>query len=433
PRGAQSAGGANRTDTGTANGKAAANSPGPVGNETLAAGSYTLVVTGPEAQRANDTVRVTANWSASIETFVAPRDVSLADPGDIRAHASQRDEVAVGDRLVIAIDTNGLGEYANNISAGGPPPHANNSKLPEQSNATKPRASDEGKGDGPPAFVSVGPAAETASEAQNVSGVKRIDTTAQDQFYVVAEADGGPLRPGTNLESAVVLTEETPFVSAETQNGSAETSGRDTLEVIEARATLDGGSKNGSFDLPNGESVSINGTTTVAPGTKATVHLDGANDSFSDEYTLTVSDDGTYETTANLSDYESGTEYTVSVTADDEQLSEVRSGQFLDTRSGTDAASGGGGGDGGGWLSGSSESEEEESGQSETTTAHETTTGPADSIPDAVRKLPPEAARRAWSVIPEPLRIGPTELLLIALGSLALLTVGRGIVRLLRP
>lgn len=118
------------------------------------------------------------------------------------------------------------------------------------------------------------------------------------------------------------------------------------------------------------------------------------------------------------------------MTADGEQLSDVRTGRFLDTRPGTDAASGGGGG--GSWLSGSSEPEEE-SGQSGTETTREPTTSPANPIPQAVRELPPEAARRAWTAIPEPLRIGPTELLLIALGALALLTVGRGIARLVRP
>ncbi|MFW6004320.1 MAG: BGTF surface domain-containing protein [Halodesulfurarchaeum sp.] len=47
----------------------------------------------------------------------------------------------------------------------------------------------------------------------------------------------------------------------------------------------------------------INGTTTVAPGTKLTVHIDGANDSFTETESTTVDEDSTYKTTANLSEY----------------------------------------------------------------------------------------------------------------------------------
>ncbi|MEF8772864.1 BGTF surface domain-containing protein, partial [Halodesulfurarchaeum sp.] len=425
----------NGSTGGTANGtvpsKSASKSAEPVGGGALAAGDYTLILTGPDNQQATAVFQVTADWSASVETLVAPRDVTLAGPSAVRTHASREDEVAVGDRLVVAVNTSGLGMFTRNISVGGPPPHAKNSKAVTQTTPTVPAGENDHTKESPSAFVSIGPNPKAESGTQTPPGLKRIKTANPDQFYVVAEAGGETVRPGSALETAVVLTEETPFVPRNDGNRSAEISGQEAMNVIEARAALGGVSENGSLDLPARDTVPINGTTTVAPGTTATVHIDGANDSFTTNMDVTVDEDGTYETTADLSDYESGTEYTVSVTADGDQLSPVRSGQFLDTRSGTDAASGAGGGGGGRWQSGSSETGAE-SVQTETS-ASTPTTGPADSLPEPDPELPKKAIQRAWSAVPEPLRIGPTQLLLIALGSLALLAVGLGIRRLVRP
>ncbi|MFW5922308.1 MAG: hypothetical protein ACOCRC_03285 [Halodesulfurarchaeum sp.] len=117
------------------------------------------------------------------------------------------------------------------------------------------------------------------------------------------------------------------------------------------------------------------------------------------------------------------------VTADDEQLSPTRSGQFIADDAEPAAAGGGGGG---GSILGSTDT----SGPSEDSgdrTEPEPTVESEEIAPETMPDLPVEAAERAWSAVPEPLRIGLQAIVLSGLGGLALFTVGRGVFQLLWP
>ncbi|MFW6384445.1 MAG: BGTF surface domain-containing protein, partial [Halodesulfurarchaeum sp.] len=160
---------------------------------------------------------------------------------------------------------------------------------------------------------------------------------------MVGPLENGAVRPGTTLETALRLTEESAVIPTRA-NGTATDSRNASIDVVEATATLDGVSPNGTLDLPVNASIGVRGTTTVAPGTTATVHLRGRNDTFVYEKQTTVSEDGTYEADLDVSDRKDGETYTVSVTADGEQLSRVRTGEFVGGTADEAAVSQGGGG-----------------------------------------------------------------------------------------
>ncbi|MGM0372481.1 MAG: BGTF surface domain-containing protein, partial [Halobacteriota archaeon] len=393
--------------------------------EPLEAGNYTISVATGGTVQDRDTIQVGANWTAAIEPMVAPRGARITSAEDVAKNASRRAKIASGDRLVIAVETAGLGSYARNITPGRAVGHANQNQSPGRSGGPTGRNKNTTtKANGtPPAFVSVGPKSPGARSEEPMTGLRRVEAPNSDRFFVVADPNAsGRVNPGKALETAVVLTENTPFVPDRT-NKTEQERRRAAVEVVEARAELAQATANDTLDLPTNATVPINGSTTVAPGTTATVHIEGTERNFSIETETTVRENGTYETTANLSEYDSGTNYTVTVTANDEQISEAHTGQFTGTESTSFAATGGGGGGGGG-------SAEESRPRS---TPAETTTPSTDPVTSPLSDLPGEPVDRVVEAVPEPLRIGQSGLLILAFGTLALLTIGVGLKRLIRP
>ncbi|APE94694.1 hypothetical protein HSR6_0226 [Halodesulfurarchaeum formicicum] len=388
----------------------------------LEAGNYTISVAIGDTVRDSDTVQIGANWTAAIEPMVAPRGATIASAEDVAKNASRREKIATGDRLVIAVDTAGLGSYARNITPGRAVGHANANGPPGRGGGPigRNKTSKSSANGTPPAFVSVGPKSGETQSDDPVAGLRRVEAPNSDRFFVVADPNASDrVTPGTALETAVVLTENTPFVPNRT-NETEQERRRAAVEVVEARAELGRATENETLDLPTNATVPINGSTTVAPGTTATVHIEGTERNFSVERETTVQENGTYETTANLSEYDSGTNYTVTVTANDEQISEVYTGQFTGTESTTFAAAGGGGG-------GSAAEPRHRS------TPAETTTPPTDSVTSPLSDLPGEPVDRVVEAVPEPLQIGQSALLILAFGTLALLMIGVGLKRLIRP
>ncbi|MFB6086060.1 MAG: BGTF surface domain-containing protein, partial [Halodesulfurarchaeum sp.] len=398
---------------------------GWVGPDPLDVGEYHLTLLTNGESRASTAFEVRAEWNASFESFVVPRTVSLDSPADVMAHASRRDVVAIGDQIVVAVTTSGLGGFARNISVSRDPPAANASAVARVATAGNRVGPGPRVPGSPPAFVSLGPKPGTPSAPSNRGmPVFRINGSTPGQFYVVAEVAGEGIEPGIDLETALVLTTRSPFVSPGGENESVDAA----IDVIEAEAAFDGLSPDGTLDLLPRANAPIEGTTSVAPGTRLSVHIDGANDSFAETASAIVADDGSYETTANLSEYEPGTDYTVSVTADGDRLSPTRSGQFIGGESDPAAAGSGGGGS---RYEVRSEGEPTEVAGEQTPTA--TTVESDGPAPNPIPEFPVDALRQQWSAVPRPLRIGLSALLVMLLGGLALFSVGLGVKRLLWP
>lgn len=397
-----------------------------IGSQSLGVGEYTLAVRRAGKTVDTATVEVAANWSASVETFVAPRSASLDSAAAVAANTSARDRIAVGDRLVIAVNTTGLGPYARNITPGRSRGHGRGAEArADSAGNSQARNRTEYRSDtaGPPAFVSVGPKSGPQSSSLG-SDFERVETDEPGQFYLVANAStGAELRPGRGLETDLVLTEASPFVPESDSNETTREAYGTELGVVEARAELSSATPNGTLDLPPVAAVHINGTTTVAPGTTATVHVDANQTNETLAVSTTVTENGTYETTANLSEFESGTNYTVSVTANDDRISDVHTGQFVGAETATYGAAGGGTGGG---QAGADDG-------SGPTDPASTTAAPDDSPMGELPEIPDRPVERVLEEVPEPLRLGTTALLIIGLGGLALIVVGVGVKRLLRP
>ncbi|MFB6110859.1 MAG: hypothetical protein ABEJ60_08330, partial [Halodesulfurarchaeum sp.] len=398
-----------------------------VGN-FIGVGNYTLSVHRGGETVVAASVEVTATWTATVETLVAPQSTVLDSAASVRRHASSRDRIAAGDRLVIAVNTTGLGAYAKNIFPGRMRrPGAENRSNRTRTGPTREPGAEIGPATRiatPPAFVSVGAKSSSGREASTFwTGFDRVETDRPGRFYLVAnDTVSAALQPGRALEMALVLTEESPFVGDRTPNRTARVTYGTELGVIRPRATVAGATRNDTLSLPLTAAAPITGTATVAPGTIVTAHVLGTDPDDSVTVSTVVTEDGSYATTANVSEFDPGASYTVSVTANGERISDLHTGQFAAAESAVDAAAGGGGG---GWAGSAS--------RDEPTDPEPTTTAPTEMAPDPVPDIPERPIERVLEEVPEPLRLGLAALLIIALGSLALGTVGVGLKRLLRP
>lgn len=389
--------------------------PAPV---ALGAGRYTLslAVEGNVTDRA--TLHVTTAWTGEIETFVAPAGVNLSDPEQVTLRSTRRAEIAAGDTLVMRVTTTGLGRSARNITVAKGRPDA----VPGASS--------------PAAFADIrnrrGPPRRGPSPA---SHLRELPTTDAGTFlFALPTSVNGTetVHPGTRYGAAFGLTEASPLVAGSQTPDSLEREPVGAnVSVVEARANFSSLSANGTLDLPPAANATIAGTTTVAPHTVAVVHVtvtDG-NETDSIESESTIHADGTYKTTVDMSDYDPGTNYTVSVTANDEQLSPLRTGSIEGVESTSFGAAGGGGG--GFSAQGSGDDAPSTSTPPTETTSRATT--PLTEEADGGLQPPnlDELRERAWQVLPEPLRVGSGTLLVAALGLLAMLMVLLGVRRLL--
>ncbi len=472
----------------------------------LGAGLYniSLYYTGNVTDTA--TIRVTAEWSGSVQTLVAPAGARLDSAEQIRKLTTPRSEIAAGDRLVLAVNTSGLAGYglrprkwnttptradsgpkestgqaspgtgsdAHQVANGSESvagPVGNDTSINRSITATM-EGSDTAEGAavagnestatsvedpvaGPPsptrlaatgapgAFASVGPTGPDSGPRRGLPTVafRRIPDPDSGTVYLLAVPRANlseSLHPGRRYGAQFVLNESSPFVPGLSTSEAVEREsiGRNFTAVAPV-ATFSSVSDDGSLDLEPATGVPVNGTTTVSPGTVLTIRFNASDPDggFILEEETTVEEDGTYETTLDLVEYDSSTNYTVSVSANGERISPLRTGQLTETGTeGAASASGFGGGESGspGGHQGTDDSEAAGTVTSAGSSADSTPNG---AVTDD---------RRSWDIrdidslpggslseLPPPLRLGAESLVTVFLGLLALLAVGIGVRRLL--
>lgn len=267
---------------------------------------------------------------------------------------------------------------------------------------------------------------------------ERVPDPDSETVYLVAPRGANlsdALEPGRRYGARFVLNESSPFVSglATPDVEERESIGRNFTAVAPV-ANFSSVSEEGTLDFAPAAGVPVDGTTTVASGTELTVRVNSSDPdtAFTVESETTVEEDGTYETDLNLTEYDAGTNYTVSVSANGERISPLRTGQLTETQAGASGAAAGAGG--AGYPAGQDGPVDTPGG---TGTTSESTADPQapDETTDGGGVLDPSEydsiPERSLPDLPLPLVLGTESLVSILLLALALLVIGYGLRRIL--
>jgi PGF-CTERM protein len=201
---------------------------------------------------------------------VVPADGQFADAEAIEGAATERDEIAAGDRAVLAVYAPGLsGAFAAD-------------ELDGVEHTVTVEAPGENSDD-----VELGP----------------TDVIAGDDgtHYVVVDTDHEAIEAGDRVEIGVEVDESLP-VADESDGASA------TVEVVEPAVTVSD-EEIEVVDEETGDRATLAGESSFAPGTELTLHLRSVNGTpFADVSTAEIASDGSWEVETDLSDVALDTE-----------------------------------------------------------------------------------------------------------------------------
>lgn len=310
--------------------------PGKGLDDPLETGVYPLKATVDGEVTDLGKLRVKERATSDARTLVAPASVDLDSATDVKNWTTPRETVAVGDQAIVAVNASGLGGFLNEST-----------DLRRGSRA----AANNG------AYVSItrsNPPPNRPARNLNVSNAStRLDRSGDSLYLVVPSADDTyEIEDGEMFDATFVLNETSPYVGGDGSPDAVERESTETSVAFETPAgrfaDLDA---NETVDLPATANASVGGETNVAPGTEVTVTLtsDDENVTFRKSDTDDVEEDGSFETTVDLEEYPEGTEYTVVASANDDDITEIRTGEIVESSIETDAAipvttSGAGGG-----------------------------------------------------------------------------------------
>ncbi|WP_259518969.1 BGTF surface domain-containing protein [Halanaeroarchaeum sp. HSR-CO] len=381
-------------------------------SDPLETGNYTLEATVDGEVTDVALLRIVERSTAGASTLVAPAGVDLDDPEDIENWTTPRETVAVGDQAVIAVDATGIDGFLND------------STDLRRGSAAAARTG---------AYVDIrraNPPQNQPARGLNVSNASTLVDGERDGLYVVVPSEGGPyaIEDGEEFDAAFVLNESSPYVPGGSGSDDSEPESAETVVAFEAPdGRFTGLDENETLDLQATANATIAGETNVAPGTTVTITVrsDDDNVTFQQSDEEVVSDDGTFDGSVDLEDYQEGTEYTVVATANDDELTAVRTGSVVEEPitvapakdTGSSGQSAGGGGD---------------DPEDEVTTAEPTTTSTQPTTePDSGGSVEERAATFVTEDVPEFIRTQETNIVIV-LGIVAFLYGLLGLRRLTR-
>ena len=206
-----------------------------------------------------------------VSTHVAPATGGLSDAGAVEAASTERDEVAAGDRAVLAVDAPGLsGAFAADRT------------------------------DGIEHTVTV----EARGENSDVVELSPVDVIVGDDGtqYVIVDTADERIDAGDRLEIGIEV-DDSFAVADEREEASA------TVDVVEPAVTVpDEEIEVGGSEVAD-DRTTIAGETALAPGTELRLHLRSvAGTPFADVQRVEVGTDGTWEAEIDLADVAAGTE-----------------------------------------------------------------------------------------------------------------------------
>lgn len=211
--------------------------------------------------------------------WTAPGEASPNNTTALLDAVTQRDRVAQGDWAVLQVEASGLYGYVDNVSDLEDPDHGLNFTVTELPGRNRPEQ-----------LVDVDPA-------------RLLTDSTNDSLFVLV--DTSDLNVTTDYEATFTINDSNPYVEeGESESASA------TFTVVERNVSFENLTAEGELELPAESDVTVSGDTSVAPGTVFEVQLRtfGAG-AFLQSDQATVTDEGTWSVTFNLSEASDGTEF----------------------------------------------------------------------------------------------------------------------------
>lgn len=213
-----------------------------------------------------------------VQVWTAPDGANVDSGSQIAEVAAQTDNVAYEDWAIVQIDASGLSGYVENVS------DLNSNETGLAMNLTK------------------GMEINVPEQEVSLDQATLVTDEENDQLFLVF--DSSNLERNASYQANFTVTSANPYVSAE--NASSYTA---NFSVVDRNASIDE-----PVEVPASSDATISGNSTVAPGTELTVQVENtAANPFFERQTATVSEDGTWEATFDLSGVPNGTEFNVTV------------------------------------------------------------------------------------------------------------------------
>lgn len=256
----------------------------------------TVSVDGFESDLSTVSLEERNTEGVSVHTLPGNTDVSL---DTIQSDSTQVDEVAEGDYLIAAVEASGLYAQITNDTTGA---DLTNGSTFAQDTGIEMSVVD----------TDAGP--NQGEVEYDISSGEVFADEANDTFYLVLDTANLDNEEGDSPTVNFEMTQANAYIEdedeAEAQSASAE------FEFVDRTFDYNNLNDDNVVEVMNSDTATVSGTTTVAPGTEFTVDVrseTGASNPFTFSQTVTVTEDGMVEAEFDLSDYEAGQEFTISV------------------------------------------------------------------------------------------------------------------------
>ncbi|WP_135821405.1 BGTF surface domain-containing protein [Halostella litorea] len=255
----------------------------------LDAGDYGMELSIDGSPTDVGTLRLEGRSTGPSDTFVAPSDVDPSDRQAVLSSATQREEVAREDLVVVGVQASGVFGYVDSAD--------------DLADGTQGVSLE---------IVQANPPANQGAKRIPISEGTVHAFPENDLLLFAVDTSASDVAPDEEYESRFVVTDDNPYTDS-TQTSST------TFTVRERTAWF----PDSPIRVEPERGQTIRGASTVAPGTELTLRLESQDDldPFIKDPTVTVGSDGQFSTAVDFSSHDSGTEFTAVVLENDEEVS----------------------------------------------------------------------------------------------------------------
>lgn len=267
-------------------------------SDALDAYNYDLSVSVDGFEKDVATVNLEERNTEGVNIWTLP-DSSEAELDDIQQNATQTDAVAAGDYVIVQVEASGVYANLDNDTTGAD--LENGSAFAEEYGIEMALVDeDPGKNQGPKEF--------------DISSGDVIVDEENDTFFLVLDTANLNNEDGDMPTAYFNMTENNSYISDEEE--AEEQSASTQFEFVDREFEYNNLNDDEVVEVTAEEEAFVGGETTAAPGTEVSITLRseaGAETPFLLSDTTMVQEDGTVGASFDMSGFEAGTNFTVSV------------------------------------------------------------------------------------------------------------------------